>query len=392
MTAALRAAGPKSAGLALLRVAAAFAACAGARAGAAPWDAPMRLGTGGTFGSLFLEVTAADARALPAPELDLRWTLANDWSAPLIVERGGRRVLLQADDQSEAIALSVRAPWSSFGAGGAAARRSPWRRVTTAAELRLVAHWGGWTDRPIEAWHGLVGSTDFQRPLHARGAVRVSLLDADTGEGIAVRSPRAAAGDLVLRTQALLAGGGASATDPGRERWGVSARLDLKVPVGSPASLGGSGGWDAGAALLGTAELAPWATGHALAGAVAVSRLAAPVPLRPRTWRFAAELSLAIRLGGFTVLVEDRLSSSIFEGGWLRGSPGGAEEPEATGHHAAFLPQNRVSVGLRRGRLTLWLSEDWTPGGAPHGGGGSDWFYDSNVPDVALGLAWSARL
>ena len=50
----------------------------------------MKLGTGGTFGSLFLEVTADDARALPGPELDLRWTVSNDWGTPMVVTRGDR--------------------------------------------------------------------------------------------------------------------------------------------------------------------------------------------------------------------------------------------------------------------------------------------------------------
>jgi len=377
--------------LAAFRVAACCAVCAGRPAGAEPWDAPMRLGTGGTFGSLFLEVTAADARSLPAPELDLRWTLANDWSEPMVVARGDRTVLLQADEQSDALAASLRVPWSAF-LGEAAGEHRLWRRLTTAAEARAIVHWGGWTDRPIEAWHALVGAGGFQRSRHPRDATRVALQDASTGEGLALRSPRAAAGDLVVRTQLLLAEGGASATGPGRARWGVSARLDLKVPVGSPASLGGSGGWDAGAALLGTAELASWATAHALVAGVTVSRLAVAVPLQPRAWRFASELSLALRAGGFTLLVEDRIASPIFEGGWRRVSPADDADFQASGYYGAFLFQNRVGVGLRRGRFTLWLSEDWTPGSPPHGGGGSDWFFDSNAPDVALGLVYQTRL
>lgn len=352
----------------------------------------MKLGTGGTFGSLFLEVTADDARALPGPELDLRWTVSNDWGTPMVVTRGDRSVIFQADEQSDALAVAMRFPWSLLGPEAAAGRRSVRQRLSTKVETRLTAHWGGWTDRPIEAWHGLVRSETFQRPLQPRDAVRVALRDAQTGEGIGLGSRRVAVGDLIVRTQLLLADGGASADDPAQARWGVSARLDLKAPLGRPESLGGSGGWDAGAALLGTTELAPWATAHALVAAVGVSRLAAPVPLQPRTWRCFAELSLALRAGGFVLLVEDRAATAIFEGGWRRVPQQDGADLESSGYYGAFLPQNRVSVGLRRGPLTLWLSEDWTPGGAPHAGGGDNWFYDSNAPDVALGLAYASSL
>lgn len=347
----------------------------------------MPLVTGGTLGGLFLEVTAADARALPGPELGVRWTLANDWSAPTRLARGDRQVLLQVDAQSDALVLSGRLPWTRL-AGPAPA----WRRLATTVEARLVATWGGFTDRPIEAWHRLAGFDRFERPLHPRGAVRVEIRDAATGEGLSLGSSRLAAGDVAVRTQLLLAEGGVSHAAPERARWGVSARLDLKVPVGRPERLGGSGGWDAGAALLGTAELAPWATAHALVAAVAVSRIAAPVPLRPRPWRGAAELSLALRAGAFTIVLQDRISSAIFDEGFSWIAPAGGGDVQASATFGAFLPQNRVSVGIRRGTFTFWVSEDWTPGAAPRVRGGDNWFYDSNAPDVALGVVWTIRL
>lgn len=367
------------------------AACPGAPARAADWDAPLRLGNGGAFGSLFLEVTAADARAPPGPEGELRWTAANEWGAPLVLSRGGARAVLRVDEQSDALSAWLRAPWSLLlGPGPAAGGRPLWERISTSVEARAVEHWGGWTDRPIEAWHRLIGSETFRRPLYPRDAVGVALLDPDAGRGIDLRSPRLALGDLAVRTQVLAAEGGASASDPARARWAVSARLDAKAPLGSPGRLGGSGGWDAGAGALCTAELAPWATAHLLASAARVAGLSAQVPLRPRAWRFAAEVSLALRLGAFTLLLEDRVATAVFAGGWIPAD--GAPGLGASGYYAAFLPQNRIAAGLRRGGLTFWLSEDFTPGAAPYAGGGSNWFYDSNAPDLAFGLAWARPL
>lgn len=347
---------------------------------AAP-DEPLRLASGGTFGRLFLEVTGADARA-PAPGVDVRWTLANDWSAPTTVTRGSRRVTFQTDAQSDALVIEVRSPWSrALGAGPRLWGRPLFTRLSTAVELRVVEHWGGGTDGVIEGWHTLIRSDEFQRPLHPRDVVRVSLREPATDEGFEVRSPRLTVGDATLRTQVLLAEGEASGAEPAR--WGLSARLDVKVPLGRPERLGGSGGWDAGAALLGTVALTPWATLHALAAASAFSPLAVPTALQPRTWHFTGELSLALRRWGWTVLVEDRVTSPLFEGGWELPP---RQDPEA-GYYGLFLPRNQVSLGLRRGRWTLFGSEDWTPG-APSLGGSADWFYDSNAPDLAVGLAY----
>jgi len=355
-------------------------------------DGPLRLETGGTFGRLFLEPSAADARALPAPELDLRWTVANDWGAPLVLARGQERVLLQADEQSDALALSVRAPWSSaLGPGPAAGRHGLWRRLSTGLTLRAVEHWGGWTDRPIEGWHRLLRFNRFGRYAYRRDAVAVVLVGGDGG-GLQVRGPRLSPGDPVLRTRLLLADGGAAADDPARAGWGLSALLDVKVPLYRPGRLEGSGGWDGAAGLLVSAELRPWLTLHALAAATAVSRLALPVPLQPRAWRFTAEASLVARLGEVTLLLEDRVATAIFRGGWDRIRPGRDDGTDSSGYYGAFLPQNRVSGGLRWGHWTIWLSEDWTPGAAPRASARDNWFYDSNAPDLALGVTYTRPL
>ena len=90
------------------------------------------------------------------------------------------------------------------------------------------------------------------------------------------------------------------------------------------------------------------------------------------------------------LLIEDRVTSPILGGGWDRVPADGVDGFMASGYYGAFLPQNRVSVGLRSGPWTFWLSEDWTPGAAPHSRGPINWFYDSNAPDLVLGVAWAS--
>jgi hypothetical protein len=302
-------------------------------------------------------------------------------------------VAYQADEQTDALGASLRVPWSrALGPGPAAGGRGLWERFSSAVEARVAGHWGGWTDGAIEGWHRLIVSQDFRRPLYPRDHIAVVLGD-EAGGGISLRSPRLALGDLVLRTQALALEGGVSSTDPRRAAWALSARLDFKAPLGSPGRLGGSGGWDCGVGLLATAELAPWATAHALVAALAYSSLAAAVALQPRTWHANAELSLALRAWDLTFLFEDRVTTSLFKPGWDRVPAGeSAVAYQASGYYGAFLPQNRVSVGLRRGRWTAWVSEDWTPGAAPYSSGPQNWFYDSNAPDISIGLAYAADL
>ena len=40
-------------------------------------------------------------------------------------------------------------------------------------------------------------------------------------------------------------------------------------------------------------------------------------------------------------------------------------------------------MGVRRGPFTAWFSEDFTLGGTQ---GKSEWFYNSNTPDISIGL------
>ena len=51
--------------------------------------APLGARTQGPLRELFLDVTGADARSLAAPELDLRYTVANTWNEQMVLT-GGR--------------------------------------------------------------------------------------------------------------------------------------------------------------------------------------------------------------------------------------------------------------------------------------------------------------
>lgn len=347
-----------------------------------PSPAPLGVRTQGTLRELFLDMTLADARAGDAAELELRWSMANDWSAPTLLDRGGRQVELQTDEQADALGISLRLPWGKLLAG-----RHWAARLWTAVEARLTLHWGGWSDRPIDAWHDLA-FTSFGREGSPAGAVSLSLGEPGRAARLDLRSSRLALGDLAVRTQLLLAEGGESLGGRGT-RWGVSARLDVKLPTGRLDRLGGSGGFDAGLGLLGTAEVLPWLTGHAMMALSAWSRLP-DLALQPRRWHGTFEISLAATAGGWVFLVEDRLLTPAFEAGWHVAEPRGSYGLQASAAFATLRPHNQVTIGVRHGPFTFWASEDFTPG--PNFGTGAGWFYDSNAPDVTLGLAWRVGL
>ncbi len=342
---------------------------------------PLGVRTPGTLRELFLDLPLSDARGPAGPSLEARWSLANDWSTPTALVRGPRVVVLWTDEQADSLELRLRLPWSRLLGPGFA-------RLSTSLDLRLTAHWGGWTDGAIEAWHRLGGYYDFQRSAWPRDHVRLLLVEPPHPPLIDVASARVAPGDVALRTQWVLAAGGESHSAPGRAARGLSARLDLKVPLGSLAAAGGSGGWDAGVALLGTAELASWLTAHAMLSGSVWSGLPGGFALQPRLWHGGAEVSFVFRAGRWELLVEDRVLTPAFEPGWTLA--GGPADPRGSAYFATFRAHNQVTLGVRFGALSAWFSEDFTPGSSGTPGGG--WFYDSNAPDVVLGLAWSFPL
>ncbi|ACL63686.1 conserved hypothetical protein [Anaeromyxobacter dehalogenans 2CP-1] len=356
----------------------------GARAAAPAPDAPLGAWTPGPLRGLSLDMPLDDARGAPSPFVDVRWLAANAWSVPTVLERGGDRVVVRLDAQTDVLQAAVAIPWPRAWAGALR------ERLATRVEARLLRTWGGWTDRPIEAWHGAIGSWNFQREVWARDAVDVRLGRED-GRGIGVAGPRTALGDVAVRTALRIAGDGAG----GPGRLALALRLDVKLPTGAPSRLGGSGSPDAGVGVAATWTPVRWLTGHGMASLRALGPLPRGAGLRLRPLQAGIEASLVARLGeGVAVVVEDRLLAPAFGShGWTL-SPE-VERPQASAWYALFRAHNQVSAGLRVGELTVYVSEDFTPG-TQHArdarGGGQRWFYDSNAPDLALGVAWTRRL
>lgn len=339
---------------------------------AAVSDAPLGVGTPGLFQALFLDMPLADARPREAPAVDLRWWMANSWSVPTILERAGRTVSLQGDAQTDTLQLAVALPWRRVAGDGWA------RRVATTVELRLLDHWGGWTDRPIEAWHRLTRRWNFRRERYERDGVVLSLHEPGRAGLAEVGSPRLALGDVALRTSVSLAARGALA---------FALRVDVKVPIGRLARLGGSGGWDAGLGLAGTLAPRPWLTVHGLLGLRVLSGLPGGFPLQPRRIQGAADVSVVARVGERVALIlEDRVLSPLVEGGWHL--PAGTKEPDATAFYSLLRMQNQVSGGVRVDGLTIFFSEDFTPGRPLPTDPGPRWFYNSNAPDLVFGATW----
>lgn len=359
---------------------------------------PLSLRTQGSVRELFLDMTIDDARPYPALELRLQYGIANDWGIPTALHRDGAAALQLLDEQADALTAAVRVPWSRLlGAGGRlpGSGRPLWERVSTTLEGRLTLHWGGWSDEPIESWHDLVGAFNFNRADYARNQIRLFLGDPNGPAAFDVSSPRLALGDVVARTQAtLLEGGfGYGSLEPGNylpPRWAVALRVDVKAPTGRLSRLGGSGGWDAGAGLVATAELFPWLTAHAMVALSAFSPFAAPIALQPKTWHTTAELSLAASAEGFTFLLEDRIVSPLLAPRWERQEEGGNNGLLASTYFGSFRNHNQVTWGLRRGRFSFWLSEDFTPG--DNSRSTLHWLYNSNAPDVVIGVAFTQGL
>jgi hypothetical protein len=357
-----------------------------------PDVAPLGLRTQGTLRELFLDVTGADARPATALLFDLRWTMANDWNMPTVLQRGTTSLLQEVDEQADSLSLAARIPWALYlGPGPTILGGRPlWERLSTTFELRATLHWGGWSDTAIERWHDVSGAFNFQRAVFPRNKVDLHLDGA-----FDVRSPRLAFGDLVIRNQLTLFEGGISAgalTPEGelRPAWAVALRFDLKAPTGLLSRLGGSGGWDAALALAGTAEVTHWLTLHGLAGASAFSGWSSDVALQPKPWHATAEVSAVVALADWAFFVEDRVTSPLLQPGWSRQEAMGNDGYLASSYAADFRVQNQLSFGLRRGGLSVWLSEDFTPGPNPRSN--LKWLYNSNAPDVVLGVSYRREL
>jgi hypothetical protein len=375
-----------------------LASAAPARAGEPLPDlSPLGLRTQGTLRELFLDVVGQDARPSQQLALDVRYSLANDWGMPTTLHRGDATVVQLLDEQADSISISARLPWARLlGPGPRIGARPLWERLSTTVEWRATLHWGGISDAAIETWHDVSGAFNFERAMYPRNEIHLYLgNEAHTAYAFDLSSPTLALGDLVLRNQLTLFEGGLSAgplTPQGelRPAWAVALRLDAKVPLGSLAKLGGSGGWDAAAGLSATGELMHWLTAHALVAVTAASTWDSSIPLATKPWSATAELSLAAAIGGWAVFVEDRVRSPLLMPGWTREEASGNDGYLASTYAADFRPHNQLSFGLRRKSISVWMSEDFTPGSNPRST--LHWLYNSNAPDIVIGVAWSKEL
>jgi Protein of unknown function (DUF3187) len=330
---------------------------------------PLGLRTQGPLRELFLDVTSADARPIDAVELDVRYSVANSWNEPMLLTRHQDLAQQFLDEEADSISLRIKAPWPGF------------NRVWTSIEWKLTEHSGGWSDGPIEAWHSLIGSFNYQRAMFPRN--QVHLIFADTGgTAFHIDSPTLAPGDATIRTQ------GSLLTAP----VALAARFDFKLPIGSLSDAGGSGGFDAGAGLVATWPFCSWGTLHGLFALSGFSNLSAPTALQPKPWHWTFEASLEAQAGAVTVLLETRALSPLFGPGWNRVATGldGDDALLSSGLYADFRVHNQISLAVRYRNFTLWLSEDFTPGPNPHST--QTWIWVDNAPDVVLGLAYTVKL
>ena len=329
---------------------------------------PLGLRTQGPLRELFLDITAADARPAAGPELDVRWTIANTWNERMSLQRKTQSAVQMLDEQADSISLRVKALWPDH------------PQVWTAVEWKLTQHWGGWSDGPIESWHSLIGSFNYQRSMFPRSKVRLLYTDSG-GTAFDVRSGTLAPGDLTARTQATLLEGPVA----------LAARFDFKLPIGSLSAAGGSGGVDAGVGLVATWPATSWATLHGLLAISRFSNLSAPTLLQPKPWHWTGELSVELDFLGGTFLIEDRILSPLLQPGWSLSDPSIDDDALlSSGLYADFRSHNQISFGYRRGRFSVWLSEDFTPGSNPRSV--LKWMWVSNAPDVVLGLSFTQPL
>jgi len=348
---------------------------------AEPSQGPLGVRTPGTLRDLFLDVVQWDARAVTALRLDVGWTMANDWSTPTTLTRSGVVVQVRLDEQSDSLSASFRLPW---GVVLGAADGSFARRLATALELRGTWHWGGWSDAAIEAWHRVFYFNDFARPALPRNQVHVELRDPFSRAPVDIQGTTFAFGDVVLRNQLLLWEGGEPLRDGPDARAGISLRLDVKAPTGSLARMGGSGGWDVGLGVEGTWQATSWLVGHAILAGSLWSGMPGGFSLQPRAWHASAGLSLVVLLGDWSLVLEDRWASAPFQAGWRFVEINPEWNLQSSATNAVTLSQNQITGAVRWGPLTFWFMEDFSLGSVP--GLGPRWFYDSNAPDVAIGL------
>lgn len=348
---------------------------------AEPSQGPLGVRTPGTLRDLFLDVVQWDAREVTALRVDVGWSMANDWSTPTTLTRDGQVVEVRLDEQSDSLTAAFRLPW---GLVLGATEGSFARRLATAIELRGTWHWGGWSDAAIEAWHHVFSFNDFARPTLPRNQTHVELRRPLSNAPVSIQGSTFAFGDVVLRNQLLLWQGGEPLRAGPDARAGVSLRLDVKAPTGSLSRMGGSGGWDVGLGMEGTWQATSWLVGHAIVAGSFWSGMSGGLPLQPRAWHGSVGLSLVAMVGEWSFVLEDRWATAPFQAGWTFVETNPEWNMQSSAYTAVTHPQNQITGSVRWGPLAFWFMEDFSPGQVP--GLGPKWFYDTNAPDLAIGL------
>lgn len=82
-------------------------------------------------------------------------------------------------------------------------------------------------------------------------------------------------------------------------------------------------------------------------------------------------LSLVALAGDWSFAIEDRWSSAAFQPGWACVEANPEWNVQSSAYAAVAMPQNQITGGVRWGPVTLWLTEDFCPGGCPATAGGS---------------------
>src|SRR5256714_4714072 len=131
---------------------------------------PLGTPTQGPLRELFLDETGAEPRRSESSELTLRYSIANSWNEAMSIARGPSISSQEMDEQADSLTVRYRAPWSRWLGPKLAA-------FSTTVEGRFTVHWGGYTDRGIEAWHGLVGAFNYERSRFPHNQVHLALGD-----------------------------------------------------------------------------------------------------------------------------------------------------------------------------------------------------------------------
>lgn len=227
---------------------------------------PPRLANHLPFASLFLSTPPLDARIPSRRRFEVRFGATSTFAWPDHVAAGATGQAHLPGTPLDLAALAAEAaadPAATLYFADAETARLDLlftqplgRRALLEVEVPLLTHSGGWMDGIIESWHRAFGMADLGRPDFPAGSGQLAYFHG--GDAFAAAGQLGPAlGDVTVRGLGQFRRGGATA-------WALSGAV--KLPVGAPSKLAGSGTWDAG---LGLHLTRAWSRGllHATVGA-----------------------------------------------------------------------------------------------------------------------------